>query len=149
MNYIFYHDPGHGWLRVPKQEIEDIKWLISPCSYMDEFFVYLEEDSDMSIFIKAKGITNFKEWWEAHVQVQYSGLPRSKPYYKPSEDDCYQYPNPVYFEETTLDLATRNVHIWEEIVDKFCLMFNFIVFNEDWPESRYPFFVKQHISQVE
>ncbi len=92
MNYIFYHDPGHGWLRVPKQEIEDIKWLISPCSYMDESFIYLEEDSDMSIFIEAKGIANFEEWWKAQVQVQYSDLPRSKSFYRPSTNPRYSYP---------------------------------------------------------
>ncbi len=91
MNYIFYHDPGHGWLRVPKQEIENKKWLISPCSYMDESFVYLEEDSDMSIFIEAKGITNFEEWWKAQVQMQYSGLPRSKSFYISSTAPRYIY----------------------------------------------------------
>ena len=52
--YMFYHDPGHGWLRVLKTEIEPIKDKISHYSYMNGKYVYLEEDSDAAIFLRHK-----------------------------------------------------------------------------------------------
>jgi len=52
--YTFYCDPGHAWLRVKKEEIEPIKFDISPYSYMRGKYVYLEEDSDANIFLKHK-----------------------------------------------------------------------------------------------
>ncbi len=58
--YIFYLDPGHGWLSVPRQELIDlhIDHLISTYSYQKDKLVYLEEDSDMPTFLKAKGQAN-------------------------------------------------------------------------------------------
>lgn len=52
--YTFYCDPGHAWLRVPKTEIEPIKDKISPYSYMNGRYVYLEEDRDASVFLLHK-----------------------------------------------------------------------------------------------
>jgi hypothetical protein len=52
--YLFISDPGHGWLRVPLKEILPIQDKISKCSYMNSKFAYLEEDCDMSIFLKYK-----------------------------------------------------------------------------------------------
>ena len=52
--YIFYSDPGHAWLRVPKTEVEPIKHKISSCSYMDKDNVYLEEDCDALLFLNFK-----------------------------------------------------------------------------------------------
>jgi len=49
--YIFYNDPGHGWLRVHHDEIEPIKDKISSFSYVTSRFVYLEEDCDAQIFL--------------------------------------------------------------------------------------------------
>ena len=49
--YIFYEDPGHGWLRVPIAEIEPIKDQISRYSYIKGKYIYLEEDCDMAIFM--------------------------------------------------------------------------------------------------
>ena len=53
MSYIFFTDPGHGWLRVKKTEIEPIKNQISHFSYMNGEYVYLEEDCDASTLIAA------------------------------------------------------------------------------------------------
>lgn len=52
--YIFFTDPGHGWLRVPLTELEPIKNKISACSYMNDKYAYLEEDCDASKFLKYK-----------------------------------------------------------------------------------------------
>ena len=54
--YIFHSDPGHGWLAVKLKELQElgIADKISSYSYQKGKTVYLEEDCDMSIFIKAK-----------------------------------------------------------------------------------------------
>ena len=62
MKKVFHSDPGHGWLAV---KLSDLKMLgiatkISSYSYVKGKTAYLEEDCDMSEFIKAakdKGIT--------------------------------------------------------------------------------------------
>ena len=57
MKYAFFSDPSHGWLKV---SIEEIKQLgiapeISRFSYIssDRKYAYLEEDSDMQLFLNA------------------------------------------------------------------------------------------------
>jgi hypothetical protein len=53
--YTFYSDPGHGWLKVDRQELIDlgIAESISPYSYQNRQDVYLEEDSDLTKFFNA------------------------------------------------------------------------------------------------
>jgi hypothetical protein len=50
-----YADPGHSWLKVPRELIRalGIEEKISSCSYQLGDFAYLEEDCDMSVFFKA------------------------------------------------------------------------------------------------
>lgn len=54
--YQFFADEGHGWMRVPIKEILDlgIGAHISNFSFMDDDYVYLEEDCDAGFFIKTK-----------------------------------------------------------------------------------------------
>ena len=54
--YVFYSDPGHGWLAVKKKELNElgIEKKISSYSYQNGGTVYLEEDCDMPIFLNAK-----------------------------------------------------------------------------------------------
>lgn len=57
----FFADPGHGWVRVPYSFLWElgIEGDISPYSYMDHQYAYLEEDCDFGILInamKGKGI---------------------------------------------------------------------------------------------
>lgn len=54
--YTFYEDPGHGWLEVSKQELKDLGITddISKYSYMKGQLAYLEEDSDLGVFIRAR-----------------------------------------------------------------------------------------------
>lgn len=59
--YDFYADSGHGWLKVPRAEVEQLGILnkISHFSYQRGEYVYLEEDCDASAFVmalNAKGI---------------------------------------------------------------------------------------------
>lgn len=55
MPFIFFEDPGHGWLQVPMELLEKygIKEKISPYSYVHGDNAYLEEDSDLGIFWEA------------------------------------------------------------------------------------------------
>lgn len=50
-------DSGHGWLQVPWEDIIKlgIADKISSYSYMAGLFVYLEEDCDAGIYLKASG----------------------------------------------------------------------------------------------
>lgn len=53
--FTFYQDPGHGWVKVPKQllRILGISENITPYSYERNGYVYLEEDCDLSRFMGA------------------------------------------------------------------------------------------------
>lgn len=62
--YKFIVDPGHGWLKVPLNEIHGLKF--SSYSFRDNKYAYLEEDVDAGIFISARGLTEHD--WEV-VQV--------------------------------------------------------------------------------
>lgn len=54
--YTVFNDPGHGWVKVRKAEIERLGILneISSCSYELGEFAYLEEDCDAGVFFEAK-----------------------------------------------------------------------------------------------
>ncbi len=59
--YVFHTDAGHGWLAVKRKELIDLNILdkVSHCSYEKGQTVYLEEDCDAPLFVKAleaKGI---------------------------------------------------------------------------------------------
>jgi len=56
MQYIYEQDPGHGWLAVPASELSrlEIAGSITPFSYRNGSWVYLEEDCDMAMFLDAK-----------------------------------------------------------------------------------------------
>lgn len=54
--YIYEQDPGHGWLHVRRAEITrlGIALEITPYSYQRGDLVFLEEDCDLSTFMRAK-----------------------------------------------------------------------------------------------
>jgi len=56
MTYIFHTDPGHGWLEVTRAECKRLGILdqISPSSYQYGDKIYLEEDCDAPLFVRAK-----------------------------------------------------------------------------------------------
>ena len=51
----FVSDPGHGWLEVPLVDIAALgmETQISPCSFIDGRFAYLEEDEDYAVYMDA------------------------------------------------------------------------------------------------
>jgi hypothetical protein len=53
--YRSYSDPGHGWVRVPIAVLKTlgIADKVTHYSYQRGDYAYLEEDCDMSLFIKA------------------------------------------------------------------------------------------------
>ena len=56
MPYTFHTDPGHGWLEVPIKDCARIGLSLddfSEYSYRDGNTLFLEEDCDMAVFIKA------------------------------------------------------------------------------------------------
>ena len=55
MQFRYYTDPGHGWVKVPRSllEVLDIEGKISRYSYARGESVYLEEDCDYGILVKA------------------------------------------------------------------------------------------------
>jgi hypothetical protein len=54
--FDFVADSSHGWLKVPMSEIErlGIADQISTFSYQKNGMAYLEEDCDMTVFMKAR-----------------------------------------------------------------------------------------------
>ena len=53
-NFKAFNDPAHGWIKVPKAllEVLGIADKITPYSYMNGGFAYLEEDCDATLFVK-------------------------------------------------------------------------------------------------
>lgn len=51
----FVNDPGHGWLKVPLTDIAalGIEAQITPYSYIEGQYAYLEEDLDAPHYLKA------------------------------------------------------------------------------------------------
>ena len=73
--YLFIEDAGHGWLRVPRNEVlaSGVAGDISGHSFQDLEYAYLEEDCDMARFCNAIGITTqeaFTQWMKERVTVK-------------------------------------------------------------------------------
>lgn len=89
----FYSDPGHGWAKVHVDHLADYGILekITSYSYQRGSWVYLEEDCDLSTFVKAArdhgvGIT-FKEMKPANNESSIRRLDR----YRCPNGITYQY----------------------------------------------------------
>ncbi|MEY3123264.1 hypothetical protein [Nitrosomonas mobilis] len=74
--FSFYADAGHGWLRVQKSILAelDIAEKISSFSYQRGDYAYLEEDVDLSLFLKAmrdRGIEpEFREYHSEYSRIR-------------------------------------------------------------------------------
>jgi hypothetical protein len=57
----FYQDPGHGWLQVHHRHIKELNLQddITPYSYIDERYVYLEEDLDACVFMQKAKVAGY------------------------------------------------------------------------------------------
>lgn len=65
-SYVFFTDPGHGWLRVPLKELTPIQDKITPHSYMRGKYAYLEEDKDASTFLEYR-FGKDADWQKLHT----------------------------------------------------------------------------------
>lgn len=74
--FQFYADPGHGWMAVKKQLLNElgIAANITPYSYQRGDTAYLEEDCDLDLFFEAF----IKKTGEKPVLKQHHGDRRSK-----------------------------------------------------------------------
>ena len=73
--YLWYHDPGHAWIRVPLRELADlgISGQISRYSYVDAHGnAYLEEDCDAAIFVNALRRLDPSWCLDDHIEEVYS-----------------------------------------------------------------------------
>ncbi len=53
---VWISDPGHAWLRVPKEYVLESGYTPTEYSYLDQNYVYLEEDCDAPAYCKHVGI---------------------------------------------------------------------------------------------
>ena len=83
MTYRYITDPGHGWIEVSRAEINRlcIEDQISNYSYQHADMVYLEEDCDATVFIRAKEARKEPvQYFEIHQENTFvRNLPRFQP----------------------------------------------------------------------
>ena len=89
--YKFYSDDSHGWLAVPKKDIDklDVGSEISTYSYMSGKTAYLEEDSDAQILI---GAAEEEGWYVEIKDVRHDGQSRIRnfaPYKQENSHDIW------------------------------------------------------------
>lgn len=78
----FFSDASHGWLSVKYQELVDlgIEEQISPYSYVKGKSAYLEEDQDMSLYLKAKEAAGFEIVFDKRDHGDSSVIRRYEPF---------------------------------------------------------------------
>ena len=80
--FLFIEDSDHGWLRVPRAELErlGIADKITGYSCQDRNFVYLEEDRDMMTFCDAAGLQGWGDFDRVYEEKSFvRGLPSYRP----------------------------------------------------------------------
>lgn len=74
--YCYFTDPGHGWLKVKRSELTELKIAdkISSYSYVRGDYVYLEEDCDIPMFVEAKfeNAQLSREFFKSKVQDRHT-----------------------------------------------------------------------------
>lgn len=97
--YIYEQDPGHGWLGVPEAELIQlgIPDYITDFSYWEpsRALVWLEEDCDMSTFLRAKALTEMRK-------AGFESL---------SEDDQTDWITNVFFPQMVKELHVKTTRI--------------------------------------
>jgi len=74
--YVFHSDPGHAWLAVKRKELMRLGILdkITNFSYQKGGTIYLEEDYDAGIFLKAKKEigeeVEYRESFQEHTPIR-------------------------------------------------------------------------------
>lgn len=68
-SFDFYEDPGHGWCKVPRALLAELKILslVSRYSYQRGAWVFLEEDGDLGLLYGALRIKGIEPKLRRHV----------------------------------------------------------------------------------
>jgi hypothetical protein len=68
--YVFYGDPSHAWLKVPRKDLAELKIekQITHYSFIYGDYVYLEEDLDAYTFLAAAAINA----WDLKIVEKYT-----------------------------------------------------------------------------
>lgn len=72
LDIIFHQDPSHGWIEVDRKMLRKLKIenKISSCSYQRGNKVYLEEDVDAGLALRAMKASGIEyEIHEEHLEV--------------------------------------------------------------------------------
>jgi len=84
MKLKYYQDPGHGWVAVKRSLVESlgIADAITPYSYQNGQTVYLEEDLDADLLIKALTARGETVTFDVRHTNSHSSI-RNYPHYAP------------------------------------------------------------------
>jgi len=76
--YVFHEDAGHGWLAVKRKELLELNIIkeVSVCSFEKGDTVYLEEDCDAALFIRAMEAKGSKIKYRESVHPDLSPIRR-------------------------------------------------------------------------
>ncbi len=84
--YTYHQDPGHGWIAVPVAEVIalGIADKVSHYSYIRSGVVYLEEDCDASLWLRAREAADGHKPTLIEVHSNYDSVIRNYPSYNPT-----------------------------------------------------------------
>jgi len=82
MKYLFFSDPGHGWLKVPLRTLQTlgIAGKVTRYSHQRGGYAYLEEDCDAPLFIEAMEQRGVKVEFAEHIANRNSRIRSYPPY---------------------------------------------------------------------
>jgi hypothetical protein len=88
MKRTFYPDAAHGWLQVPRSDLQrlNIEAEITVYSYQSGDLVYLEEDQDCTTYLKAAEAAGWNVEIDHAESVDYSRI-RGLPSYRQLENN--------------------------------------------------------------
>lgn len=80
----YFTDPGHGWVRVRREEklFQSIAHMVTEHSYQRGKYVYLEEDYDAGLYIKAIKEAGMEIKWEQYPTNRLSKIRGYEAYHK-------------------------------------------------------------------
>ena len=81
---IHFTDPGHGWVRVRRDDLifQVIANEVTSCSYQRGNYVYLEEDYDLGLYYKELKARGYEIKWKSSHTDKMSKIRSYVPYVK-------------------------------------------------------------------
>ena len=120
----FFSDAGHGWLSVKNQELLDlgIGDMISKYSYVNGKSAYLEEDVDMSLYVKAMEDSGVSVEFDQRDHGEYSRIRKYEPF--PSQVIEESSESEVVVEDQISESVSESVseveqEVEQEVLDVF------------------------------